>query len=202
MTKESSKRKPRDSLLLPALGAVAFFVLLGVLAFIRGNLEEIEERLDSHLAYQPPEAATVAEGDGEPVFTTKHAHTIYVPVYSHVYTRGGTPVLLEATLSIRNTDPERSIVVTAIDYYDSKGNKIDEYIDGILELGPLESSEVLVRKRDTRGGTGAKFLVTWNAKEAVRLPIVEAVMVGNEGDFDISFRSSGQPLTSRISPKK
>ena len=83
--------------------------------------------------------------------------------------------------------------------FDSKGKKIDEYIDGILELGPLESSEVLVTKRDTRGGTGANFLVTWNAKQAVHLPIVEAVMVGNEGDIDISFRTNGQPLTSRIS---
>ena len=201
MNNKSSNRKLGDSVLLPALGAVAFLVLLGLLAFIRGNLEEIEERLDSQLAYQPPQAAFVTEGDGEPVFTTKHAHTIYVPIYSHVYAKGGNPVLLEATLSIRNTDPERSIVVTAIDYYDSKGKKIDQYIDGVLELGPLESSEILVRKHDTRGGTGANFLVTWNAKEAVHLPIVEAVMVGNEGTFDISFRSDGQPLTSRISPK-
>ena len=202
MNNETSNRKSDKSFLMPMLGAVGFLVLIGVLSFINNQLEMIEARLESPLAYQPPEAAPVQVGEGTPVFTTKHAHTIYVPIYSHIYAKGGTPVLLEATLSIRNTDPERSIVITAIDYYDSKGAKIDEYIDGVLELGPLESSEVLVRKLDIRGGTGANFLVKWDAKESVHLPVVEAVMVGNEGDLDISFRSNGRPLTSRIEPEK
>lgn len=202
MNKQSSNRKPGKKMLMPVLGALGFLVLVGVLSFVAHQLEEIEERLESRLAYQPPAAAPVAKGNGEPVFTSKHAHTIYVPIYSHVFAKGGTPVLMEATLSIRNTDPERSISITAIDYYDSKGKKIDEYIDGVLELGPLESSEVLVKGRDTRGGTGANFLVTWTAKEAVHRPIVQAVMVGNEGVLDISFLSNGQPLTSRINPVK
>lgn len=202
MKNETSDRKQNKTLLMPMLGAAGFFILVGVLTFINNQLEVLEERLDGRLTYQPPEALPAQDDVDRPVFTTKHAHTIYVPVYSHVYAKGGTPVLLEATLSIRNTDPKRSLVVTAIDYYDTKGNKIDSYIDGNLELGPLESTEVLVKKQDIRGGTGAKFLVIWNAKESVHLPIVQAVMVGNEGDLDISFRSNGRPLTSRIEPEK
>lgn len=202
MNKESSNRKPGKRMLMPVLGALGFLVLMSVLSFVTHQLEEIEDRLESRLDYQPPEAAPVAKGDGEPVFTTTHAHTIYVPIYSHVFAKGGTPVLLEATLSIRNTDPEHSISISAIDYYDSKGKKIDEYIDGVVELGPLESSEVLVKSRDVRGGTGANFLVTWNAKQAVHRPIVQAVMVGNEAVLDISFLSNGQPLVSRVNPVK
>lgn len=78
---------------------------------------------------------------------------------------------------------------------------IEEYLDGNLILGPLESSEVLVKKTDIRGGSGANFMVTWMSDTPVHLPVVQAVMVGGEGESPIAFRTNGQPLTSRIDPK-
>ena len=186
-----------DPLLKSLAGAAAFLILLAVLSYFGYKLGEIEGQIEDRLAYQPPATVPIAT-DGQPVYTTRQAHTIYVPVYSHIYAMGGTPVLLETTLSIRNTDPDQSIVVTSIDYYDTKGKRIDEYIDGKLFLGPLESAEVLVKKRDIRGGSGANFMVTWSASTPVHQPLVQAIMVGGEGDLNVSFRSDGQPLTYRI----
>lgn len=188
----------RDSAWKSTFGAIAFLAFLGLLSYLGYQIDKIEGRLEDRLAYQPPVAASIEAADNRPVYTIRHAHTIYVPVYSHIYAMGGTPVLLETTLSVRNTDPERAIIINSINYYDTKGNKIDEYLDGNLELGPLESTEVLVEKRDTRGGSGANFLVKWRADKPVHLPVVQTVMVGSEGDLDISFRSNGRPLTARI----
>lgn len=189
-----------NRLFSPALGALGFLAMLGILSYLGYKIGDIEERMESRLEYQPPTSTASALEDVQPVFTTRHAHTIYVPVYSHIYAMGGTPVLLETTLSVRNTDPEKAIVINSIAYFDTEGNKIEEYLDGNLALGPLASIEVLVEKRDIRGGSGANFMVKWNADEPVHLPIVEAIMVGGEGDLRVSFRSSGRPLTSRIDP--
>ena len=56
--------------------------------------------------------------------------TVYVPVYSHIYS-GDTerPFLLTAIVSIRNTDPRVSIVLTAVDYYDSEGKLVRKYLE-------------------------------------------------------------------------
>ncbi|UCB55415.1 MAG: DUF3124 domain-containing protein [Thiotrichales bacterium] len=190
----------KNPIFASSFGALAFLAMLALLSYFGYKLGDIEDQLESRLEYQPP-VATLTETDAtQPLFATRHAHTIYVPVYSHIYAMGGTPVLLETTLSVRNTDPEKPVVITSIAYFDTKGNMVEEYIDGNLMLGPLESTEVLVEKRDIRGGSGANFLVKWNAKTPVHLPIVQAVMVGSEGDLDISFRSDGRPLTTRIDP--
>jgi hypothetical protein len=189
-----------NRLFSPVLGALGFLAMLGILSYLGYKIGDIEERIENGLEYKPPASSASASEDVQPVFTTRHAHTIYVPVYSHIYAMGGTPVLLETTLSIRNTDPEKAILINSIAYFDTKGNKIEEYLDGDLALGPLASTEVLVEKRDIRGGSGANFMVKWNADKPVHLPIVEAIMIGGEGDLRVSFRSNGRPLTSRIDP--
>ena len=189
----------REPLFASTLGAILFLALLGVLSFFGYKLNEIEDSIEDRLAYQPPVTVAAEKSDDGPVYTTSHAHTIYVPVYSHIYALGGTPVLLETTLSVRNTDPKLPVVITSINYYDTKGKMIEAYLDGNLVL--LESSEVLVKKTDVRGGSGANFMVTWSSDAPVHLPVVQAVMVGGEGDSQISFRTNGRPLSSRIDPE-
>ena len=120
--------------------------------------------------------------------------TLYVPIYSHIYARGGEAHPLEATLSIRNSDPERSIRLTSVRYFDTKGKLVKDYLDTNLALAPLETVEFLVEKQDTRGGSGANFIVSWDAEEPVYEPIVEAVMIGVSRDHSISFMSPARPL--------
>ena len=124
--------------------------------------------------------------------------TLYVSIYSHIY--GGDrerPVLLTAILSIRNTDPNRSITVTTIDYYDSQGKRIKKYIDQPVILKPLASTRYIVPESDRTGGSGANFIVRWEADTEVNKAIVEGIMIGTKMQQGISFVSRGQVIKEK-----
>jgi len=120
-----------------------------------------------------------------------------VPVYSHLYADGGKPHLLETTLSIRNLDPKHAISIKSVQYFDTRGSLIKEYLDGKMRLGPLETTAFLVEKHDPRGGSGANFIVVWDAGEPVYEPLIEAIMVGFSEGNSISFTSPGRALIKR-----
>ncbi len=118
-----------------------------------------------------------------------------MPVYSHIYygDRERDYILLSATLSIRNTDPERSITLLSADYYDSKGKFLEKFVQAPVVLGPLETVRYIVKESDTRGGSGANFIVKCRPPRRWR-PIIEAVMIGTRGQQGISFTSRGQAI--------
>lgn len=125
--------------------------------------------------------------------------TLYVPVYSHIYYGGKRyggkrEYLLAVTLSIRNTDPQKAMLVTSIRYYDTAGRVLEEYLQQPLRLGPLVSTEIFVEEQDIRGGAGTNFLVEWRAEEPINVPLVEAVMVGTSGTQALSFTSPGRVI--------
>jgi len=122
--------------------------------------------------------------------------TIYVPVYSHIYhgDQDKNPFLLTATLSVRNTDPLLPLTVTVIDYYDSNGNRLRGYLDKSVTVGPMASTRVIVAESDKSGGSGANFIVKWEAAKPVTVPIIEAVMIGTKVQQGISFTSRGQAI--------
>lgn len=192
-----------DSQSLPGAGETAYKYTLyfSVAAFIAMVMLTIylgiEFRvLEDQLRYRPPAIQpSLTAGSGEIGIT--EGQTVYVPAYSHIYSRGGEPHLLEITLSIRNTDPERGIRIMAVNYFDTRGTLVKNYLDSVLELGPLETVEFLVDKQDTRGGSGANFIVNWNADEPVYEPIIEAVMVGLTKEYSISFITPARPLARR-----
>ena len=124
--------------------------------------------------------------------------TVYVPIYSHIY--GGDrerPFYLTAICSIRNTDPDRSITIEAVDYYDSDGKLIQNYLKAPVVLKPLASSRYVVKESDTGGGSGANFLVRWKSNNPVNPAIVEGVMIGTKMQQGISFVSRGQVIAER-----
>ncbi len=122
--------------------------------------------------------------------------TLYVPVYSHIYfgNREKDYILLSATLSVRNTDMAKPIVLLSADYYDSKGKFLEKFVKNPVTLAPLESIRYIVKESDTRGGSGASFIVKWRADSPVTAPIVESVMIGTRGQQGISFTSRAQAL--------
>jgi hypothetical protein len=130
---------------------------------------------------------------GETALT--RGQTVYVPVYSHIYS-GDTerPFLLTAILSIRNTDPRGPIVLTAVDYHDSEGKFIRKYLDKQMELKAMASTRFIVKESDRRGGSGANFIVKWQSQSPVNPPILEGVMIGTQMGQGISFTSRGQPI--------
>ena len=121
--------------------------------------------------------------------------TVYVPVYSNIISGPRKrPLHLEATLSIRGTDPSASLRITAIDYYDTNGRLVRRFLDRPRTLGPLASTDVHIEEKDVSGGFGANFIVRWEADRIINAPIIECVMIGVAGGQGISFVSPGQEI--------
>ena len=121
--------------------------------------------------------------------------TVYVPVYSHIYAEDrykDRPFLLTATLSVRNTDPARQITLKGVDYYDSDGTLLTRYLDKPVIVAPMGSTRYIVPESEAKGGAGAKFLVEWEADQAVVEPVIESVMIGTKLQQGISFLSTGR----------
>lgn len=123
--------------------------------------------------------------------------TIYVPAYSHIYTGNREKTfLLTVTLSIRNIDPKHSIEFTTVDYYETRGRLLKHFLDKPITLQPLESKRYIIPEREKVGGSGANFIVQWNANHAVNPPIVESIMIGAQYGQGISFSSRGQVVVT------
>jgi len=121
--------------------------------------------------------------------------TVYVPVYSNVFTGPRKlPLQLAATLSIRNTDMAASFRVTAIDYYDTNGKLVRRHLERPVIVGPLATLYVHIEEKDTLGGFGANFIVRWQATSVINVPIIECVMIGATSGQGISFVSPGQEI--------
>jgi Protein of unknown function (DUF3124) len=121
---------------------------------------------------------------------------VYVPAYSHIFTADDArPYNLAVTLSIRNTQDARPIVVTSVCYYDQDGRLVRHYVKRPLKLAPLASIDFFVKESDTSGGSSASFLVEWSAEQHVTEPVIEAVMIGTAGTQGISFVCPGRVLS-------
>ena len=127
------------------------------------------------------------------------AETVYVPVYSHIYSGNKEhPFLLTTTISIRNTDMSNTITILAVDYYDSSGKFLKKYQVASVDLNALGSIRYVVKESDTTGGSGAKFIVKWKSAQAVSPPIIESIMIGTQTQQGISFTSRGQVIKEGV----
>jgi hypothetical protein len=118
--------------------------------------------------------------------------TVYVPVYSHIYTGNREQLYqLTVTLSVRNIDPNHSLTVTNVDYHETQGKILKKYLEKPLSLEPLGSTRFIVPLKDTKGGSGANFIVIWKSDRNMNQPIIESVMIGTQSQQGISFTSRG-----------
>lgn len=146
----------KNGLLLFLGGGVLLVAsLMGFALYLDHRLGQFEDRNQfvPPRSYQPPNLEDYAVG-GVDVDTLPVRHLVYVPVYSHVYYKGGSPYLLETTLSVRNTDPDRAVYLKSVDYYDTSGKLAKTHLDQTIRLGPLQTIEYLVELRDSSGGSG------------------------------------------------
>lgn len=120
--------------------------------------------------------------------------TLYVPIYSNVYSGPKVnPLQLATMLSIHNIDPKYVITIVKADYYDSNGKLVESYVKKPINLKPFVHTFFYLKEYDVRGGPGANFIVKWRAEKKVNQPIVEALMLDTK--TGISFSSSGQIIT-------
>ena len=135
--------------------------------------------------HMPSESYEFVDTDVESVVKNQ---TVYVPIYSDIYQMSGQRRLaLTATLSIRNTSLKADMYVSQVDYYDSQGRLVKEYLSKTILLKPLISVEFVVDYHEEAGGAGANFIVHWASQNKAKEPLIQAVMIGNtEG---VSFLS-------------
>ncbi len=129
--------------------------------------------------------------------------TVYVPLYSHIYADEryrDKPFNLTATLSVRNTDPENGLILQRVDYYDSEGILLKKYLNKPVPIAPLASTRFIVQESESKGGSGAKFIVIWTASKPVVEPIIESVMIGTKMQQGISFLSRGRVISGESTP--
>ena len=119
-------------------GILMVCVLLGTIVvggaiYVESRLSDNEERLN----FSPPSSSTppdLAAYDAQDMTPEQLAnrHLVYVPVYSHIYFRGGSPSPLETTLSIRNVDAKRTIYIESVDYFNTTGDLERKHVDRLI----------------------------------------------------------------------
>jgi hypothetical protein len=137
-----------------------------------------------------------------PVAQSK-GQTVYAAAYSYVLTGAGKRRLpVTATLIIRNTDFMSAIIVTTVDYRDSKGEHLRHFVEKPIAIGPLASMEFIVKDSDTTGGHSPSFIVRWEANKTVNVPVVEVLMIGGSGTQGISFVGRAWVLEELSDPQE
>lgn len=126
--------------------------------------------------------------------------TLFLPIYSHMlYGNLGksgrvSQVLLSSLVSIRNTDPKRALRVISARYYDTHGQLIAERIPVPVQIPPLGTHELFVELNDASGGSGANFIVHWDAPQPVSPPLVEALHANMDGGKAVIFMTQSVPI--------
>lgn len=181
----------------PSLPCSLSLAVLAGLVLACGSAPDQEEG-----AGQPEDTGTVtveAEGEEPTGVRPDSVRAVYVPDYSHIYHGSErTRFPLTTTLSVRNTDPDRSITVTSVRYYNTDGELTRRFLKQARRLEPLGTAEFVVAEHDISGWTGANFIVEWTASRPVSPPIIEAVMIGTRSGQGVSFTSRGQPIERAV----
>ncbi|AXS81538.1 DUF3124 domain-containing protein [Dechloromonas sp. HYN0024] len=126
--------------------------------------------------------------------------TLYLPIYSHMlYGNLGksgkaSQVLLSALVSIRNTDGKRPVRVVSARYYDTNGKLISERVPVPVVVQPFGTLELFVELNDASGGSGANFIIKWEAEQAVSPPLVESLHANMDGGKAVIFMTQSVPL--------
>ncbi len=123
------------------------------------------------------------------------SQVVYVPSYSSILTQEGRSQPLASTLVVHNVDPDTTISVTRIDYYDRTGTLLRSFLGEAVPLEPFESSNALIPIDSAGDGIGANFVVEWSSSSLAIEPIIEAIMIGGSGTQGISFTSSGRVIS-------
>lgn len=126
--------------------------------------------------------------------------SLYLPIYSHMlYGNVGksgkvSQVLLSALVSIRNTDTRRPLRIVSARYYDTGGKLIGERVPTPVVLPPLGTHELFVELNDASGGSGANFIIKWDADSPINPPLVESLHANMDGGKAVVFMTQSVPV--------
>lgn len=127
--------------------------------------------------------------------------TVYLPVYSHIWhgdrvIEGKYPLKsqVSALVSIRNTSLKVPIRVSTARYYSTEGKMLREFISSPRTIAPMGTLELFIEQKEAEGGSGANFVITWDASTPTNAPIVEAVHADIKGHRTLTFITSARPI--------
>ena len=130
--------------------------------------------------------------------------SLYLPIYSHLYhgdinSRTGKPseTLVSTHISIRNTDPVAGMKVVSARYYNTDGKLLREFLAKPQVIPPFGTYELYVPRSDSSGGSGANFVIDWNADKPINPPLVEALHADIREARTLLFVTTGRPIQTR-----
>ena len=132
--------------------------------------------------------------------TLLKGQSLYLPIYSHMlYGNVGksgqvSQVLLSALVSIRNTDGKRPLRVVSAKYFDTRGRLLAERVPVPVVLEPYGTLELFVELNDASGGSGANFVIRWEAEGPASPPLVEALHANMDGGKAVIFLTHSVPV--------
>jgi hypothetical protein len=132
--------------------------------------------------------------------------TIYLPIYSHMlYGNIGksgkvSQVLLSALVSIRNTEGQRPLRILSARYYDTHGKLLSERVPKPIVIPPYGTHELFVELNDASGGSGANFVIRWDAEAPINPPLVEALHANMDGGKAVIFMTQSVPINEPAAP--
>jgi hypothetical protein len=112
---------------------------------------------------EAPSPAAETQANPEPAVPETHAGTIYVPAYSRIRSADTRETRLGVTLSVHNVDPNNSVTLRFVDYFDTGGRRVRRYLERPRPLRPHETTDFFVEVMDETGGVGANFVIGWTA---------------------------------------
>jgi len=115
--------------------------------------------------------------------TLSNGQHLYLPVYAFIrygdLDSGGVAKQLPVStlVSIHNTDMDKPLTLLSARYYSTEGKFLRNFVSSPRILKPMETLEFLVERRDVVGGSGANFVIQWEAAVPVSPPLVQALHV-------------------------
>ena len=119
----------------------------------------------------------------------------YLSVYSSIYSNTESEkLLLGSTISLRNPNEKDTVYITRAEYFNTEGRSLRNYVKKTVFILPMETLEIVIRKLDKEGGTGANFIFDWAMQSNSREPIFEGVMISASGNRGLSFVTQAHRL--------
>jgi hypothetical protein len=163
------------------LGAVLGLVALPQLGAAQGQ-QTLAQKFATSLTTLPSEPLGVSG-------------SFYVPVYSSVsLNEGRLRADFSVTMNIHNASENQPLVIRRIAYFDTAGKLVESYLKEPVALKPFATVDVFIPINDTRGGTGANFVVDWAAAGEIAEPVIEALMIGSVASGHYAIVSQGRPV--------
>ncbi len=126
--------------------------------------------------------------------------SLYLPIYSDLWhgdlgsRKLPDKTALSALVSIRNTDAAQALRVVSARYHDSKGKLLRDFVPTPRTVPPLGALELFVERSESEGGSGANFIIRWQADKPANPPVVEAVHADLRNPRTVSFITVARPI--------